>query len=245
MNEATMRIEALSDALVKLSPRDRTFGADLIEGFSRRKTLSDKQWYWVETLTTRATQPAPERKTESVGDFGGVIRLFERAKQKLKFPKITLQVGALPVQLSLAGQKSQHPGTVNVTDGGPYGANLWFGRVDQAGVWTQGLRATAQETESVRSFLQAFSKDPAGTAKQHGRLTGRCCFCNTKLTDDRSTAAGFGPVCAKNFGLDAEWKAATAFLAAAATDARVEPEQQEFCEDSRFDDHDGVGAVAA
>src|SRR4051794_7329117 len=42
---------------------------------------------------------------------------------------------------------------------------------------------------------------PAGFAREHGRLTGRCCFCNQALCDERSTAAGYGETCARHFSL--------------------------------------------
>lgn len=212
MNLTNPRVAQLCNVIPQLSASDQSFARDLVANFDRRGDLSDKQWMWVDRLTERATNPAPAQRTESIGDFSGVAALFERAKQKLRYPKITLQVGPQPIQLSLAGSRSKYEGQVQVTDGGPFGANTYFGRVDQQGTWTQGRGATDQELDAVRDFLRAFSNDPAGTAKKHGRLTGRCCFCNTPLKDEHSTAAGFGPVCAKNYGLTDEWKAATAVL---------------------------------
>jgi hypothetical protein len=215
MNEST-RVASLTDALPRLSGGDQAFAVDLITSFSRRRSLSDKQWLWVDKLTQRATNPAADQPaTEAVGDFNGVMALFQRAKQKLRYPKIVLQIDHQPVHLSLAGPRSKHEGQVQVTDGGSYGNNVWFGRVDAAGNWTQSRSITEEDVRAVRRLLQEFSKDPAGVAKKHGALTGRCCFCNTKLTDEHSTAVGFGPTCAKNYGLEAEWKGASALLAAA------------------------------
>jgi hypothetical protein len=222
MNQTTTNVDQLVKALPLLSGGDQGFARDLVDHYMRRGALSDKQWFWVEKLTQRAADPqAQAPKTESVGDFSGVVSLFARAKQKLRFPKITLQVEHQPIQLSLAGARSKYEGQVQVTDGARYGENVWFGRVDTEGNWTQGRAVSDQDLEAVRHFLHAFSQDPAGTAKKHGRLTGRCCFCNTPLKDEHSTAAGFGPVCAKNYGLHDEWKAATALLDAAATEARA------------------------
>jgi hypothetical protein len=206
------RICALKQAIASLCTRDQSFARDLVKNYERRGMLSDAQWMWVGKLTERASQPASEPSVESVGDFSAVMRLFARAKAKLQYPKITLQLDHQPIQLSMAGARSKYEGQVQVTDGRPYGENVWYGRIDQAGTWTQGRSATESENEAVRDFLQAFSQDPAGTAKKHGRLTGRCCFCNTPLKDEHSTVAGFGPVCAKNYGLEAEWKSATAVL---------------------------------
>ena len=39
-------------------------------------------------------------------------------------------------------------------------------------------------------------------ARSHGHRTGYCCFCGQLLTDEeRSVAFGYGPVCAKHWGL--------------------------------------------
>ena len=52
--------------------------------------------------------------------------------------------------------------------------------------------------------LKAFAKDPATFAAQYGKHTGKCCFCDIRLTDDRdgsSVEVGYGPVCAKKWNL--------------------------------------------
>jgi hypothetical protein len=36
-------------------------------------------------------------------------------------------------------------------------------------------------------------------AKQYGKVTGTCCVCSRRLTDEESIAEGIGPVCAKKF----------------------------------------------
>lgn len=50
-------------------------------------------------------------------------------------------------------------------------------------------------------FLTEEHRVSADIAAQFGALTGRCVFCNRKLTDEASIAAGFGPVCAGKNGL--------------------------------------------
>jgi hypothetical protein len=206
---------ALAACIPNLGTRDRSFASDLCKQWNSRGRLSLKQLYWVDVLIQRATNPtaapaAPEREKVSVGSFAGVMQLFATAKQHLKYPKITLQVGDQPLQLSLCGAASKTPGQVNVSDGGRFGHNVWYGRVSQDGVFEKSDRARANP--AIERFLEEFSQAPAAVAKKYGRLTGRCCFCNTALTDERSTAAGFGPVCADHFGLKAEWKAAVAVL---------------------------------
>jgi hypothetical protein len=168
MELGNFKVQGLAEVLPRLSDSDQRFARDLLDSYRRRGDLSDKQWDWVIKLTQRATEPLPPAVVESVGDFTGVISLFRKAKQHLKFPKITLRVGHQPLQLSLAGERSKYEGQVQVTDGRGYGNNVWFGRVDHDGNWTQSRSVTAQEVDAVGQFLRAFSQDPAAVAKQHG-----------------------------------------------------------------------------
>ena len=141
-------------------------------------------------------------KTIEVGNFENVIQLFKTAGANLKFPKIrlALETGE-PIVLSVAGAKAAQPGTVNVKDGGPYGNNIWYGRVSPNGTW-QNNKGIGQTTmSSLTALLTALATNPAATAAKYGKLTGQCCFCSRPLNDARSTAVGYGPVCAKNYSL--------------------------------------------
>lgn len=202
------KVAALESVIQLLTPGDRDFAKDLTKCWNHKGFLSERQWPWIDKLLNRATGVAPKAQVLEVGDFSGVLKLFKTAQVHLKYPKITLMVENQPLALSVAGAGSKAPGTVNVTDGRPFGQNVWFGRVTPQGVWEKSQSASEKELAAVGAFLQKFGKDPSGVAKEYGRLTGRCCFCNGGLTDERSTAAGFGPVCAKHFGLESEWKTA-------------------------------------
>lgn len=142
-------------------------------------------------------------KTVEVGNFDNVISLFKTAGKNLKYPKIKLVLeSGEPIVLSVAGPKSNCPGTINVTDGGPYGDNTWYGRVSSNGSWQNNKSISANTMSSLTALLTALATDPAGTASKYGKLTGQCCFCSRPLNDERSTSVGYGPVCAKNFSLD-------------------------------------------
>lgn len=181
------------------------FGHSLIQQYNKKHDLSEKQWYWVHKLVADAEAPAPEMDKERVGDFTGVIELFTKAKGNLKYPKISLTTeSGGTVMLSLAGSQAAKPGTINVTDGKAYGHNIWYGRVDDVGNWEKSTKAT----EEVGNLLKDLSLDPAGFATNYGHKHGSCCFCNKTLTHENSVTAGFGPVCADNWGLSTEWKAA-------------------------------------
>ena len=56
--------------------------------------------------------------------------------------------------------------------------------------------------DDVLIVMEQFRVDPLGTIVRLGKATGRCCFCGSGLTDRRSRSHGYGPVCAKTYGLD-------------------------------------------
>lgn len=211
------KIAALGIVLEKLPASDQSFAGSLCDQFEVKQHLSERQWYWVDRLYEKATStPAAAAPVpKDVGNFAGVYALFEKAACKLKAPKIHLVIEGRPVCLAVAGQRSRVPGVVNVSDGGGYGHSKWYGRVGKDGVWSAG-HTQFPELSAVEKLLKALALNPAEVAKRQAALTGRCCFCNLKLKDDHSTAAGFGPVCAENFGLKAEWKKATKLLEAVA-----------------------------
>lgn len=136
-----------------------------------------------------------EKQLNAAGVFG----LFEHAiTHSLKYPKIRLRLtDGEPVVLSRAGAKSKYTGQVMVTDGGSFGANRYYGRIDAQGIF----HATDSAKPPVFDLLARLGSNPVEVAKEHGRLTGQCCFCGLPLKDARSTANGYGPICAKHYGL--------------------------------------------
>jgi hypothetical protein len=55
--------------------------------------------------------------------------------------------------------------------------------------------------DDVLIVMESFRTDPLGTIVRLGKSTGRCSFCNSPLSDRRSRAHGYGPVCAKHYSL--------------------------------------------
>lgn len=130
-------------------------------------------------------------------DVGGIISLFETASENLKFPKIRMEANGSKLVLSRAGARSKYVGEIMLTDGGSYGSNVWYGRIDING----DIFPSRSMTPDVMKMVETLANDPVGVAKTYGSTIGDCCFCGRRLTDDRSVGTGYGPVCAKNFGL--------------------------------------------
>lgn len=196
-------IKALTVHQSKLAPKDQDFAGSLIVQYQTKGHLSDKQWYWVKTLITKATEPKPPVEAVTVGDFAGVLALFAKAKQHLQAPKIELDLKGQPVVMAIAGNKSKHPGSIVLSNGEAYGTpnRVFFGLVKESGAFLPNPKLSQGDIAELTAFLGKLAADPAGVAAQFGKTTGKCCFCAHKLTDAKSLAVGYGPTCASHFGL--------------------------------------------
>jgi hypothetical protein len=166
---------------------------------------------WNETAVV-PVQVQTEQPVQATVELGhNAFTLFQNAKSKLKFPKIFFDLD-MPegdkkrqIVLSIAGPKSKRPGVINVTSEGGYANNTYYGYVGKDGVFVP-YQACDQV---VIDFLTVFAADPVGVAKSYGKRTGRCCFCGDVLTTEKrengvalySVDLGYGPQCAKNWGL--------------------------------------------
>lgn len=189
----TTELATLRKGLAALDPRDRDFAQSLIQQHDRRG-LSDKQWPWVKRLADRlAPNPAHQ-----LGDTAALLALFARTGGKLKYPALTVDLSDQDtLRLHVAGDTARHPGsiTVNTLD------RQRLGSLHRDGTWSPLDTRSADLYASVADLLTRLLADPAGFLANHGRLSGACCYCGITLTDQRSVQAGYGPTCAKNWGL--------------------------------------------
>ena len=151
------------------------------------------------------------RQTAHVGDLSGLMALFDIAKQHLKYPKILMLVDGLGLRISVAGPAAKVPGSLNVTSATNNGeeGREWYGRVLRNGTY-EPTRAANGRTDKIAQALRELASDPARAAYRYSKATarpvgdqliGNCCFCGQTLTDNRSLAVGYGPICADHFGL--------------------------------------------
>ncbi len=174
--EAMSRLTALVDCGTLSG---NSFARDLANRYRDSRALSRDQWTWVHILVVDAETPRTEQPART-------------------YPGITLRMGeGRSLCLGVAGAASRVPGAINVTDCGRYPSNTFFGRIHQDGRWEAGRNCTPE----VLDMLDRLESDPATLASNHGHTSGRCCFCNLRLDDERSVTVGYGPVCADNYGL--------------------------------------------
>ena len=196
--------QTLRDNLTNLNARDQEFASSLLNSLARYGSISPKQAYWVDVLAERATAQVVGHAV-NVGNVQPIIELFELAGRKLKWPKIRLFTETeQKVVLKRGGDASKYRGQILVTDGGPYGNNIWFGRIDTDGTFYPNSRLRQENrllADQVVTLLQSFAEDPAGVGSIIGKRTGHCVFCSRELSDARSTTVGYGPICAGHYGL--------------------------------------------
>ncbi len=204
-------LKLLQDVVHALSQRDASFAGSLISQALERGSLSDKQLYWVRELTKRgvnaiapegaqAAPAAPQAPAAPV--FGRIVELFTKAGSRATIVFKTAH--GITFRLSVAGERAQQPGSINVTDAGTsFESRVWYGRIGTDGSWQPSRKVQASEQGAVEAALAAFNADPAAAAAQYGHDVGSCCFCRRELTDERSVSVGYGPICADRFGL--EW----------------------------------------
>lgn len=209
MQQQDTDIERLKNTYSRLGARDAEFAASLIAQLERRGSLSERQWPYVKILADRAEaveaakKIAKEETTINIGAMHGLIELFNRARKHLKNPKIRLETPTgVPVVVKVMGANSRNAGHIGVSNGGPFGANLWFGTVSPEGEWRpSGSAFVATHIGAVGTVLSELATRPTETAAAYGRLKGTCCFCTRPLSDERSTSVGYGPICAGRWGL--------------------------------------------
>jgi hypothetical protein len=193
IQEAVTFLASGHDAL--LSAKDQKFAKSLMKAFAQGKA-SEKQEYWLGVLAERAKNGGKpklvERERVKIGEFTGIAKLFDEAKKHLKFPSITLA----GVKLSRAGEKAKVPGSINVLN---TTNKDWYGRILETGEFEKSPRTIVPE--ELVELLGHFAEHPAEVAGDHGKLTGRCAFCNLPLSDERSTEVGYGKICASHFNL--------------------------------------------
>ena len=191
--ELDIEIKKLAALLPTLDPTQRTFAASLLEA----RNPTDKQKYWIKRLANPVVVDDSKPK-ENVQNVSKMIEFISRGHEKLKWPKIVFRVYERTLVISLAGDRSKEPGSINVKD---YNDGFWFGRIKKDGTWQPHLSVNQEVSDNILKSIRFFAENPAKVAAEYGHLTGHCCFCCRTLTDERSTSVGYGPICAENYDL--------------------------------------------
>lgn len=203
--------------------KNNHFAKSLIEQYERKGSLSEKQWPHVERFIKEAADRVARRaenekkakehqeKLLPAGSLDGyepVEEMFQAALDNLKKPEWTLVHG--PEHRTFPISYDKDNSRIKV------GGYRTFGYIKD-GVFTYTTYAT--EAKTLLPLMEDFKHDPTGVASESGHLRGLCVFCAKDLKTENSTSHGYGPVCAKRYGL--VWNVASAREIQAIRAARV------------------------
>jgi hypothetical protein len=185
------RIEALRNALPKLRSVD--FALSLLRQYDTKGSLSPRQWECVDDMIVKTRAPA-QVASLVVDGAAKLFGLFANAARGLEHPRLTFNTPMGTLVVSPAGAQSANAGKLYIKVDGEYAGKMG---PDGAFLKSRDLRDAA----SVGALLTSLCLDPVAAASVYGRRTGVCCFCARRLTDARSVAVGYGPICAEHWGL--------------------------------------------
>lgn len=178
------------EAIQKIAQlKHNNFAKDLVYKY-HRGGLSHAQLAWTHVLAVEGEQP---KLSTSVGSMSELVKLLKQAQTKLTWPKVRLIANGVEYLLRVAGERSKSPGWVTVSTT----SKDYCGKVSPSGEFYP----VGNQPGELITALKQFSDNPVAAAKVYAKLTCSCCFCGLALTDDRSTEAGYGPVCAENWNL--------------------------------------------
>lgn len=184
------------ELITALNKKGSTFALQLVDAYQRWGDWTPRQRVCAERIFTEINTPKP------VGDgpFKGIVNLFATAKSKgLKRPSLHFIFDNNKISVSKAPDMQGK--VVHRNAGCLYlkYAGMYCGKINPDGVF-EG-RGLSLIPASAMDFLNAFSLDPVKVGSEYGRKSGCCCFCGSRLTDGRSLAKGYGPVCAIHWEL--------------------------------------------
>ena len=173
-----------------------------------KRPLSQNQWNWVHKIVhDRAT---PKSKAKPL-DVPRIMGLLTTASQHMNFPKIRFD----EMQLSYAKKSGK---AWLKSDG------VLVGMVEPGETIIKPIRGGFSVEEA--KLIRLFNADPIKFAMHKGRLLGNCIFCYRALSDNRSTAVGYGKTCARHYSLPWTPEEVEAHLTNPAYQNRVEEETE-------------------
>ena len=171
----------------KVSPKQRSRSPKLSAKVSPK--VSPKQ-------RSRSPKVIPKVSPKVEIKLDNIVEMLNYAKETIKSPSIQIVTDDATYSLTIAGEQSQLPGTINVVS-----KSVWYGRIFLDGKFQPSKKIPEPVIEQLMNALQAFNNNPERMAHAYGRRTGRCCFCNLPLSNEKSIDVGYGPVCARNYRL--------------------------------------------
>jgi len=173
--------------VIRSAPKASDFARDL----ASKASLSPKQEAWLHVLTRWIKHPKTQPSSGLA--FPAIQALLQKGFDSGRaFPKLRLRVDGERIVLARSGA-----GKINVSDGAGYAHGQWFGAIQLDGTWRGGRAKSTLVMETLANLEQ----NGIAFLNSNGIETGECCYCNSPIETDESIAVGYGPICAKRYGL--------------------------------------------
>lgn len=98
------------------------------------------------------------------------------------------------IRATLAKDDSANPGAVYLKTSN----NEYIGKITRDGQLRTNSPLNPEQRNDLRNFVVLGHEFLATCGKQ----TGVCCYCGAELTDPESVERGYGPVCARKYGVE-------------------------------------------
>ena len=218
------QIDELKSVVEHLPARSQKFAQSLIKQAERKGSLSPKQMPYLLSMTadglkvkstpTPAPTPKPVNEVTTTAGWEAVTTMMSATHENLQTCRLRIHTDA--GQVVFKSKVSRKYIGYDKTTGRHNYENtpepLIYVELNKT------LLGTIKREESVATFntlkgrtptqfkrvegdIDLFRQDPIGVMTAHGKKSGNCCFCGRDLTDHRSTAHGYGPICAKRYTL--------------------------------------------
>jgi len=198
---ASAEHQAMVDTIREYLPK-RTFAVSLCNQMESKGSLSPKQMPFFNDLYAQAvkvsSRPAPVAvavpplQPDNTG-WDAVVEMMNSANENgLKVARIRLN------GVVFKGSQDRRTGKFNNIAVVSRHGNTLLATLDR----TSGvLSPRNNRVDFSEKAWEDFKLNPVQTLAEIGKKEGNCCFCARDLTDHRSTAHGYGAICAKKFGL--------------------------------------------
>jgi len=176
----------LADWLDEASGRGFDFATSLRGSIRKYGHLSEKQFAAAEKCRAKDDARNSERKAERKANESDI----DLTDVPAGYYAVPEGESRLKVRIKHPKGDSKYAGWIFVDDGGAYGSRQNYG--SQRPGETYGGK--------IQEQLRAIIADPEAAGLAYGKLTGSCGVCGRPLEDEKSVAAGIGPVCAAKTG---------------------------------------------
>lgn len=211
---APLNVDAKQSLLKKVidelpsNHRSKDFYISLYEWYLDKGFWSVKQERYVDEAINLYTQTSAEIEDETqieklsppsqlFFDGSKIRQLFDLAAKKIKYPSIHFWRDTGEIQLYLCGNLSKTPGFIRITNAQSYPNQEVYAEINKDGKGLFRKDTSPSFKKEIFSIINA----PIEEAKLRGIKSGFCCFCARVIETKESMTAGYGPICAANFGL--------------------------------------------